>query len=190
MTTDLATPSTDVGVGADSLAKLHFRAAAVFLVFGAVAGVLSAIALSAPDLLNSGVLSYGRVYPVFTGALLFGWATIGLIGAIYYLLPRLTGGPLVDEALARISFVLVVVGTAVGIGAVLGGGNQGLPMFEFPFYVDIVLIVGYAGVTRVVSRTATAHREPRDLTGHPAVPACRRVSRRPCHPALQCRRCG
>ena len=161
MTTDQAAPPVEAGTAADSLARLHFRAASVFLALGAVAGLAAAIQLSAPGLLGIGALTYGRIYPVFTGALLFGWATIGLIGAIYYLLPRLTGSPLEDEALARISFWLILIGTALGIGAIWGGGNQGLPMFEFPFYVDIVLIVGYAGVTRVVSRTATSHREPR-----------------------------
>lgn len=160
MTTDVAAPSVDVGTAANALAKLHFRVAALFLLVGLAAGLLVAVELSAPDLLNSGPLSYGRLYPVFTGALLFGWATIGLIGAIYYLLPRLTGGPLLDEALARISLLLIAAGTAIGLVAVAAGANQGLPMFEFPFYADIVLIVGFAGVTRVVSRTATAHREP------------------------------
>ena len=72
--------------------------AAVFLAVGALAGLLLAVELSAPDFLNSGPLSYGRLVPVFTGSLLFGWITVGLIGAIYYLLPRLTGSALQDEA--------------------------------------------------------------------------------------------
>jgi cbb3-type cytochrome oxidase subunit 1/mono/diheme cytochrome c family protein len=153
-------PTIDTGAGTDVLAKAHFRVASVFLIVGALAGLLLAVELSAPDFLNSGPLSYGRLTPVFTGALLFGWLTVGLIGAIYYLLPRLTGTPLQDDALARISLVLVAGGTLVGLVAVAVGGSQGLPTFEFPFYVDIAIIVGLAGVTRVVTRTALAHREP------------------------------
>ena len=160
MTTNATAQSIDIGAGADSLAVLHFRVAAVFLGLGALAGLVLAVELSAPGFLNSGPLSYGRLVPFFTGALLFGWLTIGLIGAIYYLLPRLTGAELQDEALARISLVLVAGGSLVGIVAVAAGGNQGVPLFEFPFYADIAVIVGLAGVTRVVSRTALAHREP------------------------------
>ena len=159
MTTEAAAQSIDIGAGADSLAKLHFRVAAVFLALGAVAGLLLAIGLSAPDLLNSGPLSYGRLVPVFTGSMLFGWITVGLIGAIYYLLPRLTGSALQDEALGRISLLFLTGGTLVGIVAVAAGENQGVSLFEFPFYADIAIIVGLAGVTRVVSRTALAHRD-------------------------------
>ena len=160
MTTEAAEQSIEIGAGADSLAKLHFRVAAVFLAIGALAGLMLAIELSAPSFLNSGPLSYGRLFPVFTGALLFGWVTVGLIGAIYYLLPRLTGAELQDEALARLSLILVVGGFLVGIVAVAAGGNQGVPLFEFPFYADIAVVVGLVGVTRVVSRSALAHREP------------------------------
>ena len=48
----------------------------------------------------------------------------------------------------------------MGLVAVALGASQGLPTFEFPFYADIAIIVGLAGVTRVVTRTALAHREP------------------------------
>ena len=160
MTTDAAAAAQDIGRDADSLATLHFRVAAAFLAIGVVAGLIVAVELSAPDFLNSGPLSFGRLSPVATGSLLFGWATIGLIGAIYYLLPRLTGSPLLEVPLARVSLLLIAGGTVVGLVAVAGGANQGLPTFEFPFYADMALIVGYAGVTRVVSKSATAHREP------------------------------
>ena len=161
MTTDVAAPPAEIGVATDALARTHFRVASLFLIFGALAGLALAIQLSAPDVVGAGPLSYGRLYPLFTGALLFGWMTIGLIGAIYYLLPRLTGGPIQDLALARVSLVLVAGGTLLGLVGVALGDNQGLPTFEFPYYADIVLIVGFAGVTGVVSRTAVAHREPR-----------------------------
>ena len=160
MTTDAAAQSIDIGGSADALARLHFRIASVFLALGALAGLVLAVELSAPGFLNSGPLSYGRLVPVFTGSLLFGWVTIGLIGAIYYLLPRLTGADLQDEPLARLSLLFVAGGSLIGIIAVAAGGNQGVPLFEFPFYADIAVVVGLAGVTRVVSRTALAHREP------------------------------
>lgn len=159
MTTDATVAEIDVGAS-DSLARIHFRVASVFLLFGSVAGLLLAIQLSAPDFLNSGPFSYGRLQPLFTGLMLFGWMTIGLIGAIYYLLPRLTGGPLVDEPLAGLSLLALTAGILIGLAAVASGSNQGLPVFEFPFYADIVIIVGLAGVAAVVTRTAAAHREP------------------------------
>lgn len=151
----------DAAHDADVMLKSHLRVAVLFLIVGAVAGLLLAIELSAPDFLNSGFLSYGRLLPVVTGALLFGWLTIALIGAMYYLLPRLTGAPLRNVPLAWSALLLLAGGFAVGLVAVAMGNNQGLILFEFPWYADIAVILGFFAVATVVTRTAAAHREPR-----------------------------
>ena len=151
----------DVGHTADVMVKTYLRVAAIFLIVGAGAGLLLAIQLSAPDFFNSGIVSFGRLMPVSTGALLFGWLTIALIGAIYYLMPRLTGAPLRYTALARAALLLLVGGIVVGLVAVALGNSQGRVLFEFPWYADVAVIAGLALVAVVVTGTALAHREPR-----------------------------
>lgn len=164
----------DVGESADSLVRTHFQVAAWFLVVGALAGLLLAIQLSAPDLLtrpfrlrngelllNTGFLSFGRLTPVFTGAMLFGWLTIALIGAIYYLMPRLTGASVQGTALARAGLLLLAAGVGGGVVTAALGEGQSRVLFEFPWYSDIAVILGVAAAAIVVTRTAMAHREPR-----------------------------
>ena len=151
----------DVGHHADLMVRTHLQVAVIFLILGAAAGLLLAIQLSAPDFLNFGILSYGRLVPFFTGAFLFGWLTLGLIGAIYYLMPRLTGAPLRDVALAKAALLLTAGGIGVGLVAVALGSGQQRILFEFPWYADVAIILGLAAVAAVVTRTALAHREPR-----------------------------
>lgn len=161
MTTEEREAPPALGAGADRLARIHFRTAAAFLIVAAVAGLLLAVQLSAPDFLNSGPLSYGRLQPVFTNAALFGWLTIALVGAIYYVLPRLTGSELQDQGLALLSLLLLTASVGVGLAAVALGETQGLINFEFPWYADVGMIAALAGVVRVVSRSASRHREAR-----------------------------
>ena len=151
----------DVGHSADLMVQIYLRVAAIFLIVGAGAGLLLAIQLSAPDFLNSSVFSFGRLMPVFTGALLFGWLTFALMGAIYYLMPRLTGAPLMSGTLARAALLLLAGGIGVGLVAVALGSSQGRVLFEFPWYADVAVILGLAAVAAVVTGTALAHREPR-----------------------------
>ncbi len=151
----------NVGKNADVIVRAHLQVAVAFLIIGAVTGLLLALQLSAPDFLNTGLLSFGRLMPVFTGSLLFGWLTIALIGAIYYLMPRLTGAELQSPLLARAGLLLVAGGTGGGLVATALGNGQGRVLFEFPWYFDVAVIAGVTAAAIVVTRTALAHREPR-----------------------------
>lgn len=159
MATEAPEASPGIGASADRLARAHFRIASLFLVVAALCGLLLAVQLSAPDFLNSGVFSYGRLQPLFGNAALFGWLTIALIGAIYYVLPRLTGNDLQEEGLALLSLLLLTLSVIAGLVGVAIGESQGLVGFEFPWYVDVGMIAAFAGVTRVVTVSASRHRE-------------------------------
>lgn len=145
----------------DGAARLHFLLSIPFLLVAVVAGATQAIQLSAPTWL-SGIsqLSYGRLVPAFTGALLFGWVSLVQLGVIYALLPRLTGSRLAPVLLTRLSALGVAGGAAGGVVAVLLGENRGLWLFEFPLWADSLLLIGFLAAAVAVTVSIRNRAEP------------------------------
>lgn len=66
-----------------------FLGSAVFwLVFGTTVGEYLGIKFSAPDIDHAPWLSFGRLRPVHTNAVFWGWASIAMIGLAYYVVSR------------------------------------------------------------------------------------------------------
>ena len=87
----------------------------VMAYIGVIMLALASVQFVSPDLLRGwGPISYGRLRPAAVHFLLYGWLTLGLIGAMYYAVPRLTGENLTDPIVARIGFILMSVGYAIG----------------------------------------------------------------------------
>ena len=127
----------------------------VFLLGGLALYLLSAAKLVWPDLASErALLSYGRVLPAGSDALLFGWLTIGLLGVAMHAVPRLAGKPLTAPLAAFGSLGLITVGTAAGTVAVLTGNNAGGRWLEYPLVVDGVLLAGFLVAALVLTATA------------------------------------
>ena len=116
-----------------SVARYHLAASLGFLIVGVLMLAVASLQYVAPDLLTgSGVLSYGRLRPAAIHFLLYGWLTLGLIGAMYYAVPRLVGAQLTDPIIARTGFILMSVGYLVGGLAILFGQTEGVRYLEAP----------------------------------------------------------
>ena len=103
-----------------SVARYHLWASLVFLVVGVFMLAIASLQYVSPDLLSgSGWVSYGRLRPAAIHFLLYGWLTLGLIGAIYYAVPRLVGAELTRPLVAKTGFVLMTLGYAIGGIAIL-----------------------------------------------------------------------
>ncbi len=141
-------------VPSDSAARAHVAVAIGFLVLGLLAASVNAVQMVWPQFLGgTAFLSFGRVRPVATNALLLGWLGLGLVGAAYYVIPRLGGLRLWKEPLARANLVLGASGLLAGIVAVAAGGNQGLPFFELPWWSDVVVTLSFFVSAYIVTRT-------------------------------------
>jgi cbb3-type cytochrome oxidase subunit 1 len=159
MTADLepetAAPPLTASVG--PAARAHLVAALGLLVVAAVLGALAAADLVLPDLFAGiGPLGYGRLLPAATDLFLFGWLTIGLFGAIYLIIPRVTGVPLRSPMLAMAGGGLLLVAYVGGAVAVALGANEGRQYLEFPLWADAVAVVGLLAATRSITATITA----------------------------------
>jgi cytochrome c oxidase cbb3-type subunit I/II len=123
---------------------------------------IASLQFVSPDLLSgSGWLSYGRLRPAAIHFLLYGWVTLGLIGAMYYAVPRLTGERLTDPLIAKISFVFMAFGYAVGGVGILAGAGEGVRYLDAPPLADLIVLVGMAGMAHSIVRTI-ARRNDRE----------------------------
>jgi cbb3-type cytochrome oxidase subunit 1 len=135
--------------------RLSLLIAVGFLVAGFALFALAAAQLGWPDLLaGNEMLTYGRVFPAGTGALLFGWVTVAFLGFCFHRVPRLVGAPLAFPLVALGSVLLVAGGAAAGVGMVLLGEGTGGRWLEFPLFVDGALVAGAAAAAGVLVLTA------------------------------------
>ncbi|MFQ5947865.1 MAG: cbb3-type cytochrome c oxidase subunit I [Acidimicrobiia bacterium] len=158
--TDSEAPQLTPEPGADSTARNHLIVAALFLPTAMLLYLLAAVKLVWPDFIDGiAFLSYGRVLPMGINSLLFGWLTLALIGAMYYIVPRVAGTSLWGGRLAGVNLLVAVIAYGTGIAAVGLGDNQGRRYLEMPGWVDVVVVVTLLVAAMIVTRTARAGRE-------------------------------
>ena len=157
---DLATTQS-----ASQTASLFLRVSAVFLVFGLIDALVLAAKRVSPGFLDGiAVLTYGRVVPAMTTLLLYGWLTIGLLGALIYVTARVSGDDIEDSTLLRGALGLLAIAYLGGAVAVLFGFTEGRRYLEAPLVFDLVALVGILVVARSVLGSAR-----RATTGSPVL---------------------
>ena len=99
--------------------------ATVWLLVGTTLGLIASIKLHWPEFLPYAWLSFGRVRPAHTNLVLFGWASLALVGPALYVVSRTSRVPLWSPRLARISLALWNVAIVGGLVTLLAGVNRG-----------------------------------------------------------------
>jgi cytochrome c oxidase cbb3-type subunit I/II len=137
------------------VARTHLMVAAAFLVMGALVASLAAFQLVIPDLLSGiSATTFGRIAPASRLLLNGGWVTLGLLGASYYALSRVTGSPIARAPLATASLALISIGTVAGTVGILLGYQTGLTGQEAPWWARAITAVG--ALLAAASITSTA----------------------------------
>ncbi len=145
---------SETAASSQSVARHHLAASLAFLIVGIVMLALASVQFVSPDLLRGwGPISYGRLRPAAVHFLMYGWLTLGLIGAMYYAVPRLTGEDLTDPIIARIGFILMSVGYAIGGIAILSGQSEGVRYLEAPPLADLTVLLGMMAMAHSIART-------------------------------------
>ena len=128
-------------------AKMYLLSAAVWFVVGTTIGGIDAIHLAAPELINNiGFLVFGRIRPMHTNTVIFGFVGLSLIGAGFYLVPTLTRTALYSERLGKVSLWLFNLSFLSG-NILLGlGYSQGREYAEWVWPVDIAILIALAVV--------------------------------------------
>lgn len=154
----------EVRVRADASSRrpvlLAFSAAIVWLLIGSVFGEVASLKMHFPDwLTGESWLTFGRIRPAHLNAMIYGWASIAMLGVSLWILPRLLHTELRNGRLAQIGIVLWNIGLVIGIIGLLVGRSDGLEWLELDRYLaDPWLIVG-GGLVGIALLATLAKRE-------------------------------
>lgn len=125
-------------------ALLCFATAIVWLLIGSVLGDLASFKLHMPDLLvQQSWLTFGRIRPAHLNAMIYGWASLAMLGVSIWLIPRLVHQELRWPRFALIGIVIWNIGVVIGVIGILAGRTDGLEWLEMNRYVaDPWLVIG------------------------------------------------
>lgn len=143
-------PDLDVRLRADASSRgpalFCFGTALLWLLLGSAFGVIASLKLHMPDLLvEPPWLTFGRVRTAHLNTVIYGWASLAMLGVSVWLIPRLVHGELRAPRLATVGAVLWNVGVAVGVVGILAGRTDGLEWLEMDrLLADPWLVVGGA----------------------------------------------
>lgn len=105
---------------------LWYLGCSVFwLVFGTSVGEYVGIKFVAPDADSVSWLSFGRLRPVHTNAVFWGWASLAMLGLAYYVIPRVSNVPIASIKTGYVSLILINATVIIGTICLMAGINNG-----------------------------------------------------------------
>ena len=118
-------PVADRDTALTKLIYAYLGFATLWLVVGTFVGEYLGIKFTAPDLEHIPWLSYGRLRPVHTNTVFWGWSSLALIGLSLYVVPKTSNRKLYSLPLAWLSLVLINLAVVIGGVLLLSGINNG-----------------------------------------------------------------
>jgi len=149
-----------------SASRNFFYTAVLWMAIGMSFGLFAAVLLIFPDLVKGiPVLEYftfGRVRPVHTNLVLFGWLSGAYFATLFYMVPRLSGTPLWSERLGNFAVLFYnLLMTAYAV-TLLMGMNAGREYAESTWVLKVLTVVLFALVFFNVIMTF-ANRKEKEL---------------------------
>ena len=132
-----------------------FATAIAWLLLGSALGDLASLRFQLPDLWTSvAPLTFGRVRPAHLNTMIYGWASLSMLGTALWLVPRLVHVPLRWPLLALLGLLVWNFGLFIGVVGILFGLTDGLEWLEMHRYsADPLLVIGGGLVGISVLRT-------------------------------------
>lgn len=157
----IARPNVDPALS--KLVIWYLISATVWLLFGTSVGEYIGIKFVAPDVDAVSWLSFGRLRPVHTNSVFWGWASMAMVGLAYYVVPRVSNTKLYSLKVGWISLHLTNLTVLLGTISLMAGINNGGG--EYREYVwPIMLLFAVALVLTLVNFYKTiAKRKTREI---------------------------
>ena len=111
-----------------SLTKLilwYLGCSVFWLVLGTSFGEYLGIKFVAPDADHVSWLSFGRLRPVHTNMVFWGWASLAMIGLAYYVIPRVSNVAIASIKVGYATLILVNITVILGTLCLMSGINNG-----------------------------------------------------------------
>ncbi|MEO7608530.1 MAG: cbb3-type cytochrome c oxidase subunit I [Saprospiraceae bacterium] len=126
---------------------LWYLGCAVFwLIFGTTVGEYIGIKFVAPDIDQISWLSFGRLRPVHTNAVFWGWASLAMMGLAYYVVPRVSNVAIASIKTGYRTLILINATVIAGSICLMAGINNGGGEYReyiwpvmLPFAIGIVI---------------------------------------------------
>lgn len=147
----------DIDPQLSRLVAWYFGTAAFWLLFGTSLGEYLGIKFVTPDVDQVSWLSFGRLRPVHTNAVFWGWASLGMLGLGYYIIPKVSNVPL--ASIRKGWYTLILINATVILGSVLlmAGINNGGG--EYREYIwPVMLLFGSGLILTLVNFIQTIAR--------------------------------
>jgi len=121
----------------------YIGCAAFWLVFGTSVGEFVGIKFVAPDVDHVSWLSFGRLRPVHTNAVFWGWASLAMLGLGHYVVPRVSNTKLFSINLGWYSLILINSAVFSGTICLMAGiNNSGGEYREYIWPVMLLFGIG------------------------------------------------
>jgi cytochrome c oxidase cbb3-type subunit 1 len=130
--------------GLSRLVIWYLGSAVFWLVFGTSVGEYLGIKFVSPDIDHQSWLSFGRLRPVHTNAVFWGWSSLAMLGLGYYVVSIVSNRPIVSLKKGWLSLALVNVSVLAGTFCLMVGINNGGG--EYREYVWPVMLLFGAGL--------------------------------------------
>ncbi|HQS25311.1 MAG: cytochrome oxidase subunit I [Sphingobacteriia bacterium 24-36-13] len=103
----------------------YLGCATFWLLFGTTVGEYVGIKFVAPDVDHYSWLSFGRLRPVHTNAVFWGWASLAMLGLAYYVIPRVSNLPIASIKTGYRTLILINTSVILGSLFLMAGINNG-----------------------------------------------------------------
>ncbi len=123
---------------------LWFIGTATFwLVFGTSIGEYLGIKFVAPDVDHVSWLSFGRLRPIHTNAVFWGWSSLAMLGLAYYVVPTVSNTSIANIKMGWLSLILINISVILGTLFLAAGINNGGGEFrEYIWPVTLLFAIG------------------------------------------------
>ena len=107
------------------LIVFYLGAAVFWLVFGTLVGQYLGMKFIWPELDSISWLSFGRLRPVHTNAVFWGWASLAMFGLGYFVIARTSNTRIYNYKWGWYAFVFINLAVSIGTLCLMGGINNG-----------------------------------------------------------------
>ncbi|MBS1586664.1 MAG: cbb3-type cytochrome c oxidase subunit I [Bacteroidetes bacterium] len=138
-----ALPRPNIDPELSRLILWYLGCATFWLLFGTTIGEYVGIKFVAPDADHVSWLSFGRLRPVHTNAVFWGWASLGMLGLGYYVVPRVSNTKLANIKYGWWALWLINAAVILGTVCLMAGINNGGGEYrEYVWPVTLLFAIG------------------------------------------------
>src|SRR5690606_27976153 len=138
-----ALPRPNVDPKLSRLILWYLGCATFWLLFGTTVGEYVGIKFVAPDADQLSWLSFVRLRPVHTNAVFWGWASLGMLGLGYYVVPRVSNVKLANMKYGWYALWLINAAVVLGTICLMAGINNGGGEYrEYIWPVTLLFAIG------------------------------------------------